>query len=100
MSLEIFLTQLVKIRWLLCTVNKRQLTNKDFMGLNYTIDCRACGSHTEFSTTMRCQADATSALHIADHIDTECAIRCPVCRARLNTSQTEFLSQVSISLEA
>jgi hypothetical protein len=36
----------------------------------------------------------------AVHIDTECAIRCPVCRARLNTSQTEFLSQVSISLEA
>ena len=30
------------------------------------------------------------------HIDTECALRCPVCRARLNTSEAQFREQVTI----
>jgi hypothetical protein len=31
------------------------------------------------------------------HIDTECAIRCPVCRAKLNSSADAFRRQVTIT---
>ena len=30
------------------------------------------------------------------HLDTECAIRCPVCRAKLNTSMADFRAQVRV----
>lgn len=69
------------------------------MGLSYTIDCRACGAHTEYRTTIS-RNSRIEAATIADHIDTECAIRCPVCRAKLNKSRADFLSQVSIEIEA
>ena len=72
---------------------------RELMGLNYTIDCRACGAHTEYRTTI-CRSSSLAAAHLVDHIDTECAIRCPVCRARLNNSRADFLAQVCIELKA
>jgi hypothetical protein len=34
------------------------------------------------------------------HIDTECAIRCPVCRSKLNTSEADFRAQVKLTRTA
>lgn len=67
------------------------------MSLNYTIDCRHCGNHSQFefytnSRTMRHQ-DINSVMHI----DTECAIRCPICRSKLNTSEADFKAQVKVA---
>jgi hypothetical protein len=66
------------------------------MGLNYAIDCLACGAHSEYRTTTNYRVGME--LRLAEHIDTECAIRCPVCRAKLNNSEAEFRQQVKISL--
>ena len=66
------------------------------MDLVYNIDCKHCGSHSEYTTWL----DRRSAQHgdeeFALHIDTECAIRCPICRAKLNTTPAAFRSQVTI----
>lgn len=91
------LTQPVKIWWLLCIVNKELTIKTTTMGLNYIIECRACGSHSEYRTTINV-CGVNTHLHLTDHVDTECAIRCPVCRAKLNKSEADFRQQVSISL--
>lgn len=70
------------------------------MGVNYTIDCHHCGSHTELRTSTNRRTLLVDREHLADHIDTECAIRCPVCRSRLNGSAQEFHAQVTMRLEA
>jgi hypothetical protein len=67
------------------------------MGLNYAIDCCSCGTHSEYRTTINIRGGEAN-LNFANHVDTECAIRCPVCRARLNKSEVEFHRQVSITL--
>lgn len=69
---------------------------RDIMGLNYIINCTHCGSHTEYSTKVRGSALAMDENNIYNHIDTQCAMRCPVCRSRLNSSQSEFRRQVQI----
>ncbi len=70
------------------------------MKLNYTIDCRHCGTHTEYSVNSYyatlCDAEFVGNMHI----DTECAMRCPACRYRLNTTEADFLAQVHITREA
>ena len=70
------------------------------MKLNYTIDCRHCGTHTEYSVNSYyatlCDAEFVGSMHI----DTECAMRCPACRYRLNTTEADFLAQVHITREA
>ncbi|MBQ5595303.1 MAG: hypothetical protein IIU78_06305 [Alistipes sp.] len=63
------------------------------MGLNYIINCTHCGSHTEYKTKVYTTINDAD---LYSHIDTECAIRCPVCRSRLNASQSDFRSQVEI----
>ena len=65
------------------------------MKLNYQIDCKHCGTHTEYSVELRrgCVADGVESMV---HIDTECAMRCPACRRRLNGTETEFRSQVKM----
>lgn len=65
------------------------------MGLNYIINCSHCGSHTEYRTKVGSAALAKDE-NLYSHIDTQCAMRCPVCRSRLNGSQSEFRSQVQI----
>ncbi|MBQ8493658.1 MAG: hypothetical protein IJ464_05200 [Alistipes sp.] len=70
------------------------------MGLNYTIDCLHCGTHTEFRSSTNRRTMMVDVRHLTDNIDTECAIRCPVCRSRLNTSSDDFLRQVKIEVEA
>lgn len=66
------------------------------MGLNYIINCSHCGSRTEYKTALPRSASMVDAANIYSNIDTECAIRCPKCRARLNNSANEFFSQVQI----
>ena len=68
------------------------------MRLNYIINCTHCGSHTEYKTSLPRTASNIDRANIYSNIDTECAIRCPKCRARLNTSATAFLSQVEIQM--
>ncbi len=67
------------------------------MSVTYNIDCQHCGSHSEYATWL----DSSSARHGVDelvrNIDTECAIRCPVCRAKLNSSADAFRRQVTIT---
>ncbi|MBR2866817.1 MAG: hypothetical protein IKC12_03755 [Alistipes sp.] len=70
------------------------------MGLYYTIDCCHCGSHTEFRASTNRRTRYIDVHHLADNIDTECAIRCPVCRSKLNTSRHDFLQQVKIEIDA
>lgn len=66
------------------------------MSINYTIECRHCGTHTSFEyyTTRRISDERN--LNEQIHIDTECAIRCPHCRSRLNSSEADFRKQVTI----
>ena len=91
----------VKKWWLLCIVkqNDKPKTTTT-MKLNYTIDCRHCGTHTEYSIVRhyRTLSDAEAAGKM--HIETECAMRCPACRYRLNTTEADFRSQVHITREA
>ena len=70
------------------------------MKLNYTIDCRHCGTHTEYSTTVYSRTLSAQEVERKVYIDTECAMRCPVCRYRLNTTEADFCSQVHITREA
>ncbi|MBQ2429288.1 MAG: hypothetical protein II274_00365 [Alistipes sp.] len=65
------------------------------MKLNYQIDCKHCGTHTEYSIEMRRGGVAADAECMV-HIDTECAMRCPACRCRLNGTEDDFLSQVKM----
>lgn len=66
------------------------------MAINYLINCKHCGSHSEYRTWLTSRAAQYSEEELFMHIDTECAIRCPVCRARLNTSEAQFREQVTI----
>ena len=68
------------------------------MGLNYIINCIHCGSHTEHKTSLPRTATKLNKERIYSNIDTECAIRCPKCRSRLNNSASEFFSQVEIQM--
>ena len=70
------------------------------MKLNYVINCRHCGAHTEYSTTRHYHHMSAEDVESRMHIDTECAMRCPVCRYRLNTTEADFRSQVHITREA
>ncbi len=68
------------------------------MGLNYIINCSHCGSRTEYRTTLLRGAVKVDKAAIYSNIDTECAIRCPKCRSRLNTSVSDFSRQVEIEM--
>ena len=68
------------------------------MRLNYVINCTHCGSHTEYKTSLPRTATKLDRASIYSNIDTECAIRCPKCRSRLNTSVSAFFSQVEIEM--
>lgn len=70
------------------------------MKLHYNIACRHCGAHTEYITTTNRRTQFIDNIELSMHIDTECAIRCPVCRSRLNSSEAEFRAQVSVVREA
>ena len=70
------------------------------MGVRYDIDCKHCGSHSEYTTWLDRSAAMQSLDSLLSHIDTECAIRCPVCRSKLNTSRHDFLQQVKIEIDA
>ncbi len=64
------------------------------MGVHYTIDCNHCGGHTEYMIMTNGRTPRSQQRVGQMHIDTECAMRCPVCRARLNNTEEEFYSQV------
>lgn len=68
------------------------------MGLNYIINCAHCGLHTEYSTSLPRTAVKVDKATIYSNIDTECAIRCPKCRSRLNSSVSDFHRQVEIEM--
>ena len=68
------------------------------MGLNYIINCSHCGSHTEYKTTLPRVASMLDKTSIYGNVDTECAIRCPKCRSRLNNTASEFFRQVEIQM--
>ncbi|MBO7189706.1 MAG: hypothetical protein J6U93_00335 [Alistipes sp.] len=68
------------------------------MRLNYIINCSHCGSLTEYKTSLPRTASNVNKASIYSNIDTECAIRCPKCRARLNNTASEFFSQVEIQM--
>ncbi|MBR2368391.1 MAG: hypothetical protein IKA81_07290 [Alistipes sp.] len=67
------------------------------MSLNYSIDCRCCGTHTDHRVATNLRSRPSSA-ELLRHIDTECAIRCPKCGSRLNGSYEEFRSQIIIEV--
>ncbi|MBQ6613526.1 MAG: hypothetical protein IIX19_07405 [Alistipes sp.] len=64
------------------------------MSINFTIECRNCGTHTMVESYVNCRTKRSLNADSIIHVDTECAIRCPNCRSRLNTSEAEFRSQV------
>lgn len=66
------------------------------MGLNYIINCMHCGSHTEYRTKVGGALSMVDEANLYSHVDTQCAMRCPVCRSRLNSSQSDFRNQVQI----
>lgn len=67
------------------------------MSVNYNIDCQHCGSHSQYTTWLDSSSLRYTLEQMTQHIDTECAIRCPVCRAKLNSSADAFRRQVTIS---
>ena len=79
---------------------KQRCKTTTIMKLNYTIDCNHCGAHTEYSTTIYSRTLSVEDVEHKMHIDTECAMRCPVCRYRLNSTEAEFYSQVHVTREA
>lgn len=66
------------------------------MSINFAIECRHCGAHTIVESYVSCRTMRNIDENRTIHIDTQCAIRCPNCRSRLNTSEEEFLSQVTV----
>ena len=79
-------------------IDKETIKTTTTMGLNYNIHCNECGSHTDYHTTIVGLTSSEQLLN--QHIDTQCAIRCPVCRVKLNTSESDFRQQVTITIEA
>jgi len=70
------------------------------MSINFTIECRHCGAHTTIESYASCHT-VRNMLNMPNvHVDTECAIRCPNCRSRLNRTEDEFRSQVTWSCES
>ena len=70
------------------------------MRLSYIIDCHHCGGHYEYSTTTNVRRLALDDMRLDDHIDTECAMRCPACRSRLNSSVADYRAQVKVVRQA
>jgi DNA-directed RNA polymerase subunit RPC12/RpoP len=68
------------------------------MSVTYNIDCHHCGTHTEHTTWIDRHTAQHTLEELTQHIDTEFAIRCPACRARLNRSAEDFRSQVTIAI--
>ena len=66
------------------------------MGTAYRIHCAHCG--TQFEQTSPCSfgLPAPSA-GCGDYVETQTAIRCPVCLKRLNASQEVFRRQVEVT---
>ena len=66
------------------------------MGIIYSIKCSRCGSLTKHYNA----ADAGTVLACENgkrpHVETDYAIRCPVCMHRLNTSEEDFFAQVEM----
>ena len=70
------------------------------MSINFTIECRHCGTHTIVESYANCNTVRSVNAKREIHIDTECAIRCPNCRSRLNTTEADFRSQVKFVCES
>ncbi|MBQ2364044.1 MAG: hypothetical protein II288_00600 [Alistipes sp.] len=66
------------------------------MSINYQIDCRYCGGHSEYTAYTDYRTGRNIATAGELHIDLDCDIRCPICRHRLNTSETDYRQQVKI----
>ena len=67
------------------------------MSVNYNIDCNHCGAHSEYTTWLDRGLVHHTIEEMTQHVDIECAIRCPVCRAKLNSSAEAFRRQVTIT---
>ncbi len=67
------------------------------MGTAYTIRCRHCGAQFDhymqpgYGVLPPCIGCGD------DFVETQTAIRCPVCRRRLNTTQEEFNEQIEVT---
>ena len=70
--------------------------NTTAMAINYIIDCNHCGSHSEYKTSTNGLTMRMDSEMLLTHVDTQCAIRCPICRSRLNNSERDFISQVRV----
>lgn len=70
------------------------------MNINYTIDCRHCGSHSDYQQYTNPRTMRYDDINALMHVDTECAIRCPICRSKLNTSEADFKAQVKVARTA
>lgn len=73
----------------------RKQSNKA-MSINYQIDCRHCGGHSEYMAYTDYRTGCNIAAAGELHIDLECDIRCPICRRRLNTSEADYREQVKV----
>lgn len=78
-------------------INPKKTTT---MSINYTIDCRHCGGHSSYEHYTNSRTMRHTNIDTLMHIDTECAIRCPICRSKLNTSEADFRAQVKVARTA
>ena len=78
-------------------INRLKFTT---MSINYTIDCRHCGSHSDYQQYTNPRTMRYDDINALMHVDTECAIRCPICRSKLNTSEADFKAQVKVARTA
>lgn len=70
------------------------------MSIYYTIDCRHCGHHNHYEWYTNSRTMRHENIDQMMHVDTEFAIRCPICRSKLNTSEADFRAQVKVTREA
>lgn len=66
------------------------------MGTTYTIQCKKCGAHIHHFAQVNFGI-TNAATGCSDFVETEIAIRCPICHNRLNSTLEEFREQVKVS---
>ncbi len=66
------------------------------MGTAYKVRCKYCGAQFGEARQSRCGIPVPRVTG-QGYIETQTAIRCPVCHKKLNATQEEFLEQLEVT---
>ena len=68
------------------------------MGTAYKIRCKHCGAQIDRFTDVN-YGVSSQCVGRNEYVETEIAIRCPVCHKRLNRTMEEFHEQVEVTYQ-